>query len=36
MQKRHDNSKACPVVLVQDNTLIAVVNSVYHAGWWPD
>ncbi len=26
MQKLHDNSKACPVALAQDNTLIAVVE----------
>jgi transposase len=26
MQKPHDNSKACPVALAQDNTLIAVVE----------
>jgi transposase len=26
MQKPHDNSKACPVALVQDTTLIAVVE----------
>ena len=26
MQKPHDNSKTCPVALVQDTTLIAVVE----------